>query len=210
MIKVLLADDHPVVRRGLRQILAETPDLLASGEASTVDEVRAAVQEQRWDVVVLDISLRGGNGIELISEIRRLRPEARVLILTVHPEDQYAVRAIRAGAAGFMNKESAPEKLTEAIRKIASGGRYVSPALAETLASVLAGDDGDEPHRRLSDREFEILKLLGSGKTVSEVAAELSLSVKTVSTHRTRILRKMNMTTSAQLTHYAVRNRLVL
>ena len=210
MIKVLLADDHPVVRRGLRQILAETPDLLASGEASSVDEVRAAVQEQRWDVVVLDISLRGGNGIELISEIRRLRPETRVLILTVHPEDQYAVRAIRAGAAGFMNKESAPEKLTEAIRKIASGGRYVSPALAETLASVLAGDDGDEPHRRLSDREFEILKLLGSGKTVSEVAAQLALSVKTVSTHRTRILRKMNMTTSAQLTHYAVRNRLVL
>jgi DNA-binding NarL/FixJ family response regulator len=210
MIKVLLADDHPVVRRGLRQILAETPDLLASGEASSVDEVRAAVQEQRWDVVVLDISLRGGNGIELIGEIRRLRPETRVLILTVHPEDQYAVRAIRAGAAGFMNKESAPEKLTEAIRKIASGGRYVSPALAETLASVLAGDDGDEPHRRLSDREFEILKLLGSGKTVSEVAAELALSVKTVSTHRTRILRKMNMTTSAQLTHYAVRNRLVL
>jgi two-component system, NarL family, invasion response regulator UvrY len=210
MIKVLLADDHPVVRRGLRQILAETPDLLASGEASSVEEVRAAVQEQRWDVVVLDISLRGGNGIELISEIRRLRPETRVLILTVHPEDQYAVRAIRAGAAGFMNKESAPEKLTEAIRKIASGGRYVSPALAETLASVLAGDDGDEPHRRLSDREFEILKLLGSGKTVSEVAAQLTLSVKTVSTHRTRILRKMNMTTSAQLTHYAVRNRLVL
>lgn len=210
MIKVLLADDHPVVRRGLRQILAETPDLLASGEASTVEEVRAAVQEQRWDVVVLDISLRGGNGIELIGEIRRLRPETRVLILTVHPEDQYAVRAIRAGAAGFMNKESAPEKLTDAIRKIASGGRYVSPALAETLASVLAGDDGDEPHRRLSDREFEILKLLGSGKTVSEVAAQLTLSVKTVSTHRTRILRKMNMTTSAQLTHYAVRNRLVL
>jgi two-component system, NarL family, invasion response regulator UvrY len=210
MIKVLLADDHPVVRRGLRQILAETPDLLASGEASTVDEVRAAVQEQRWDVVVLDISLRGGNGIELIGEIRRLRPETRVLILTVHPEDQYAVRSIRAGAAGFMNKESAPEKLTEAIRKIAAGGRYVSPALAETLASVLAGDDGDEPHRRLSDREFEILKLLGSGKTVSEVAAQLALSVKTVSTHRTRILRKMNMTTSAQLTHYAVRNRLVL
>jgi DNA-binding NarL/FixJ family response regulator len=210
MIKVLLADDHPVVRRGLRQILAETPDLLASGEASSVEEVRAAVQEQRWDVVVLDISLRGGNGIELISEIRRLRPEARVLILTVHPEDQYAVRAIRAGAAGFMNKESAPEKLTDAIRKIASGGRYVSPALAETLASVLAGDDGEEPHRRLSDREFEILKLLGSGKTVSEVAAQLTLSVKTVSTHRTRILRKMNMTTGAQLTHYALRNRLVL
>jgi two-component system, NarL family, invasion response regulator UvrY len=210
MIKVLLADDHPVVRRGLRQILAETPDLLASGEASTVEEVLHAVQEQRWDVVVLDISLRGGNGMELIGEIRRLRPETRVLILTVHPEDQYAVRAIRAGAAGFMNKESAPEKLTDAIRKIASGGRYVSPELAERLASVLAGEGGDEPHRALSDREFEILKLLASGKTVSEVAAQLSLSVKTVSTHRTRILRKMNMTTGAQLTHYAVRNRLVL
>jgi two-component system, NarL family, invasion response regulator UvrY len=210
MIKILLADDHPVVRRGLRQILAETPDLLASGEASTVEEVLTSVREQRWDVVVLDVSLHGGNGIELIGEIRRARPETRVLILTVHPEDQYAVRAIRAGAAGFLNKESAPEKLTDAIRKIASGGRYVSPALAETLASVLAGEAGDEPHQRLSDREFEILKLLASGKTVSEIAAQLSLSVKTVSTHRTRILRKMNMTTGAQLTHYAVRNGLVL
>ncbi len=209
MIRVLIADDHPVVRLGLRQILAESADIELGAEVGSAEEVRDAVRERRWDVVVLDISLPGGNGIELIAEIRRERPETRVLILTVHSEEQYAVRAIRAGAAGFLNKESAPEKLTEAIRKIASGGRYVSPQLAETLASLLAGESQGPPHERLSDREFEILKLLASGKTVSQVAEELSLSVKTISTHRSRILQKMGMKTNAELTHYALRNGLV-
>lgn len=209
MIKVLIADDHPVVRLGLRQILAESGDIHVGGEACSAEEVVQAVRGQRWDIVVLDISLPGGNGIELIADIRRERPEARVLILTVHSEEQYAVRAIRAGAAGFLNKESAPERLTEAIRKIASGGRYVSAELAETLASLLAGEARGQPHERLSDREFEILKLLASGKTVSQVAQDLSLSVKTISTHRTRILKKMNMKTNAELTHYAVRQGLV-
>ena len=209
MIRVLIADDHPVVRLGLRQILAESADSELGAEVGSAEEVRDAVRERRWDVVVLDISLPGGNGIELIAEIRRERPETRVLILTVHSEEQYAVRAIRAGAAGFLNKESAPEKLTEAIRKIASGGRYVSPQLAETLASLLAGESQGPPHERLSDREFEILKLLASGKTVSQVAEELSLSVKTISTHRSRILQKMGMKTNAELTHYALRNGLV-
>jgi two-component system, NarL family, invasion response regulator UvrY len=210
MIKVLIADDHPVVRLGLRQILAETRDIHVAGEASSVEEVNRVVQEQRWDVIVLDISMPGGNGIELVAEIRRARPETRVLILSVHPEEQYAVRAIKAGAAGFLNKESAPDKLTEAIRHIAAGGRYVSAALAETLASLLAGETSGQPHERLSDREFEILKMLASGKTVSQVAQELGLSVKTVSTHRTRILTKMNMKTNAELTSYAVRHGLVL
>lgn len=209
MIKVLVADDHVVVRRGLRQILAETPDIVVGGEAETPDEVRELVTREHWSAVVLDIKLRGGTGLDVLAWIRRERPQLPVLILTVYPEDQYAVRAIRAGAAGFLTKESAPEKLIEAVRKVADGGRYVSAELAETLASLLAGEAKGAPHERLSDREFEVMKLLASGKTVSEIAAELSLSVKTVSTHRTRILRKMNMRTNAELMHYAVRSGLV-
>jgi two-component system invasion response regulator UvrY len=209
VIKILIADDHPVVRRGLREMLAETTDIVVAGEAGTAAEVMRQVGEQRWDVIVLDISLPGGNGIELIGEIRKSRPTSRVLILTVYSEEQYAVRAIKAGAAGFLTKESAGEKLIEAIRRIAGGGRWISAELAETLASLVAGDASGLPHERLSDREFEILKMLASGRTVSQIAAALSLSVKTVSTHRTRILKKMEMGTNAELTHYAVRQGLV-
>jgi two-component system invasion response regulator UvrY len=209
MIKVLVADDHVVVRRGLRQILAETPDIIVSGEAETADEVVRLILAESWSAVVLDIKLRSGSGLELLAWIRRERPQLPVLILTVYPEDQYAVRAIKAGAAGFLTKESAPDKLIEAVRKVASGGRYVSPELAEALASIFAGEAKGLPHERLSDREFEIMKMLASGKTVSQVALELALSVKTVSTHRTRILKKMDMRTNAELTHYAVRGGLV-
>lgn len=210
MIKVLIADDHPIVRRGLRQIINESSDLVVGNEVASAADVMAEVAAQRWDVIVLDVSLPGGNGIELIGAIHKLRPEARVLILTGHPEDQYGVRAIRAGAAGFLNKESAPERLTEAIRKIAQGGRYLSASLAETLASLVAGQAHGEAHERLSDREFEVLKLIASGKTVSQIAQGLGLSVKTISTHRTRILKKMGLSTNAELTHYAVRRNIVL
>jgi two-component system invasion response regulator UvrY len=209
MIKVLVADDHAIVRRGLEQILADTPDIVAGGEAGTAQEVMKLVREQRWTAVVLDISLPGSTGLELLADIKREKPDLPVLILTAYPEEQYAVRAIRAGASGFLTKESAPEKLIEALRKVAGGGRYVSAELAETLASLLAGETSGAPHERLSDREFEVFKMLSSGKTVSQVAHELSLSVKTVSTHRTRILKKMEMKTNAELTHYAMRNRLV-
>jgi len=209
MIKVLIADDHPIVRRGLRQILEENSDILVGAEVGNAPDVIAAVRSERWNAIVLDISLPGGNGIDLIREIKKERPDARVLILTAHSEEQYAVRAIKAGAAGFLTKESAPDKLVEATRKIAQGGRYVSAELAETLASLLAGDNEGAPHEGLSDREFEILKLIGSGKTVSEVAVELGLSVKTVSTHRVRMLKKMDMKTNAELTHYAIKNGLV-
>lgn len=209
MIRVLVCDDHAIVRRGLRQILAETPDIEVAGEAATAAEVMRLVREQRFNVVVLDVNLPGGSGIDLLSEIRKEPNAPPVLILTVYPEEQYAVRAIRAGAAGFLTKESAPEKLIEAVRKVAARGRWVSAELAETLASVLAGEAQGAPHERLSDREFEVMKMLASGKTVSGVAQELSLSVKTVSTHRTRILAKMGMKTNAELTHYAVRNGLV-
>ena len=209
MIKVLVADDHAVVRRGIRQILTEEPDILVGGEASTAQEVRDLVRGQRWDAIVLDINLHGGNGLELLSELRRDNRDVRVLVLTVYPEDQYGVRAIRAGAAGFLTKESAPDKLIEAVRKIAGGGRYVGPELAETLASLVADESTGPPHQRLSDREFEVFKKLASGRTVSQVAEELGLSVKTVSTHRTRILKKMQMSTNAELTHYAVKNELI-
>jgi len=209
MIKVLVADDHAIVRRGLRQILAETEDIMVGGEAATAQEVRELLRGERWNALILDISLPGASGLGLLAEVHKEHPELPVLVLTVHSEDQYAVRAIKAGAAGFLTKESAPEKLIEAVRKVASGGRYVSAELAENLASFLAGETAGAPHERLSDREFEIMKMLGSGKTVSEVARELSLSVKTVSTHRTRILKKMGMKTNAELTSYAVRGRLV-
>jgi DNA-binding NarL/FixJ family response regulator len=209
MIKVLVADDHAVVRRGLRQILAETPDIHVAGEAITAQDVLRLVRAERWDVVVLDINLPGGNGLEVLAEIRKERPNLPVLILTVYSEEQYAVRAIKAGAAGFLTKESAPDKLVEAVRKLASGGRYVTAEVAEALASIVAGEGKGTPHERLSDREFEVLRMLASGKTVSQVAQELALSVKTVSTHRTRILQKMNMKTNAELTHYAVKNHLV-
>lgn len=209
MIKVLVADDHAVVRRGLRQILSETADILVAGEASTIPEVRQLVREQRWDVVVLDLNMPGGGGLVLLAELRRELPGVRVLILTVSQESQYAVRAIRAGAAGFLTKESAPEKLIEAVRKIAAGGRYVSAELAETLASLVAGEASGAPHERLSDREMEIFKMLAAGRSVSQVAQDLLLSVKTVSTHRTRILKKLDMRTNAEMTHYAIKNGLV-
>jgi two-component system, NarL family, invasion response regulator UvrY len=209
MIRVLVGDDHAIVRRGLRQILSETTDIEVAAEAGTAPDILKLVREQRFSVVILDINMPGGNGIDLVSEIRKEPNAPPVLILTVFPEEQYAVRAIKAGAAGFLNKESAPEKLIEAVRKVAARGRWVSPELAEALASALAGEGRGAPHERLSDREFEVMKLLASGKTVSQVAQMLSLSVKTVSTHRTRILSKMEMKTNAELTHYAVRNALV-
>jgi two-component system, NarL family, invasion response regulator UvrY len=209
MIKVLVADDHAIVRRGLRQILSETPDILVGGEASTVREVRQLVRDQRWDVLVLDLNLPDGSGIELLSELRGQNEGLRVLVLTVYPEEQYAIRAIRAGAAGFLTKETAPDRLIEAVRKVANGGRYISAELGETLASLVAGEADGVPHERLSNREFEIFKMLASGRTVSQAAEELALSIKTISTHRTRILKKMEMKTNAELTHYGMKNRLV-
>jgi DNA-binding NarL/FixJ family response regulator len=209
MIRVLIADDHAVVRRGLRQILSETPDILVGGEAGTANDVLHQVRDNRWDVLVLDVNMPGAHGIELLAEVRRIRPELPILVLTMYSEEQLALRVLKAGAAGFLNKESAPDKLVDAVRKVGTGGRWVSPELAETLASLVAGGSSGLPHERLTDREFEVLRLLASGKTVSQVAKELSLSVKTVSTHRTRILVKMSMKTNAELTLYAIKNGLV-
>ena len=210
MIRVLIADDHAVVRRGLRQILSDEGDIQVGGEAGTAAEARKLLAAQRWDVLVLDMQLGDASGLEVLGEVKRSYPSVAVLVLTMFTEEAFAVRVIRAGAAGFLTKQSAPEKLVEAVRKVASGGRWVSPKLAETLASLdAAGGELTAPHERLTDRELEVMRMLASGKTVSEVAKALCLSVKTVSTHRTRLLAKMSMRTNAELTHYAVKNGLV-
>lgn len=209
MIRVLIADDHAVVRRGLRELLAETPDIEVTAEAATAADALESVRKQPFDAVVLDLSLPGRGGLDLLSEIKAERADLPVLILTMHPEDQYAVRALKAGAAGYLTKESAPEVLVEAVRRAAAGGRYVSPALAEKLALHLDRAREREPHEALSDREFQVFRRLAGGRTVGQIAEELSLSVKTVSTYRTRILEKMGLQTNAELMQYAFRNKLV-
>jgi DNA-binding NarL/FixJ family response regulator len=209
VIRVLIADDHAVVRRGLREILNDADDIVVEGEASTGQEAIQLVAQTRFDIVVLDINLPGASGLEVLTEIRRVNPSLPVLILTMYSESQYAVRAMRSGAAGFLTKDSAPTLLVEAVRKISAGGRYVSSELGERLAAFVASEDPGEPHERLSNRELEVLKLLAAGLTVSQVAERLTLSVKTVSTHRARLLAKMEMKTNAELTRYAVQHRLV-
>jgi two-component system, NarL family, invasion response regulator UvrY len=209
VIRVLVADDHAIVRRGLRELLGETPDVEVAAEAATSSEALECVRRQPLDVVVLDLSLPGRGGLDLLADIKAERAELPVLILTVHPEDQYAVRALKAGASGYITKESAPEVLVDAVRRAAAGGRYVSPTLAEKLALYLDGARRCEPHEALSDREFQVFRLLAGGRTVGQIAEELSLSVKTVSTYRSRVLEKMGLRTNAELTQYAFRNNLV-
>lgn len=208
MIRVLVADDQPVVRTGLKEILARQQDIRVLGEADTSAEVCRLVAQKPWDVVVLDLSLTEGRGLEVLKEIKRERPKLAILILTVHPEEQFAVRALRAGASGYITKKAAPEELVSAIRRLAQGRRYVSPAVAEELVRALGNDSDEAPHQRLSDREYQVLRLLGSGKSVSKIAQELGLSVKTVSTYRTRILEKMGMESNAQLVHYVLQRHL--
>lgn len=208
-MKVLIADDHPVVRRGLRQLLADEYRDLLVGEAGDSGEVFKLAREHEWDIIILDISMPGTSGLEALKELKKERPKVPVLILSSHPEEQYAIRVLKAGASGYMSKETAPESLIEGIRKIIRGGRYVSPGVAELLVTSIGTDWERLPHENLSDREYAVLRLIGSGKTVGEIAGELSLSVKTVSTYRTRILEKMGMKTNAELTHYALKNALV-
>lgn len=208
-MKVLIADDHAVVRRGLIQLLTDEYPALSVGEARDAGEVLKLAREQNWDIIILDISMPGRSGLEVLKELRQQGPRVPVIILTSHPEEQYAIRVLKAGAAGYMTKESAPEHLIEGIRKVTGGGRYVSPRLAELLAASIGTDREKPPHESLSDREYRVLCLIGSGKTVGEIAAALSLSVKTVSTYRARLLEKMGMKTNAELTHYALKNGLV-
>ena len=209
MINVLIADDHTVVRQGLKQILSEDPQLSVVGEAADGNEVVTALETLSVDALVLDITMPGRNGLDVLKEVKRKWPTLPVLVLSMHPEDQFAIRILRAGAAGYITKERAPEELVGALRKVCSGGKYVSPQLAEKLA-VFIGDETTRPqHEKLSDREFEVLRMLALGKTVTEVAEELLLSVKTVSTYRSRVLEKMKMTSNADLTRYALQNGLI-
>jgi len=189
-VKVIIADDHPVVRQGLRQMLAVEQDLTVVGEARNGQEVVELSRRVPWEVAVLDYNMPGKNGLELIKELRQRYPGRAVLILSMYPEDRYAVRALKAGAAGYLTKESAPEELVSAIRKVAGGGRYVTPTLGEKLALELEDNRGKPLHETLSDREYQVMWMIASGKTVRQIADELFLSPNTVSTHRTRILRK--------------------
>jgi two-component system invasion response regulator UvrY len=209
MLRILLADDHAVVRHGVKQILADAYAGATFGEAPNAHELLELVGEQSWDIVVLDLNMPGGNGLEALKQIKLDHPQLPVLILSMYPEDQYAVRTIRAGAAGYLNKESAPEELVQAIHKILHGGEYISADVADELVQFARHEDGQPLHKHLSDREFQVLCLIASGKEVKEISSELGLSAKTISTYRARLLEKMNMKTNAELTHYAVQNELV-
>ena len=209
-LRVLIADDHPIVRRGLREILATEPQVTDVVEAAHPQQVLDLAQTSGCDVVVLDLGLPGRGGLEVLKQLRRDHPKLPVLILSMQPEEQYAVRALRAGAAGYLTKDSAPAKLLEAIDKVTTGGgRYISAAVAEQLAAGLTSDVTKPPQELLSDREYQVLRLIASGKTVGDIAEQLSLSVKTISSYRARILEKMGMSNNAELMLYAITNKLV-
>jgi DNA-binding NarL/FixJ family response regulator len=208
MIRVLIADDHAVVRRGLLQILEDEPDLTPIGEASTAGEVLAAVRRKAVDVLVLDIAMPGGGGLEVLRQLQAIRPELPVLVLSVHAEKQYAARALKVGAAGYLTKDSAPEELVEAIRRVGGGKKYINPSVAALLAHRLEAPH-EAPHAALSDREFQVMCLLASGNAVGDIAEQLSLSAKTVSTYRARILGKLQLDSTAGIIRYALERDLV-
>jgi len=209
MRKVLIVDDHEVVRDGVRKLLDEQPGAISCGEAGTPDEALRMVLADDWDAVVLDLSFAGKSGLEILKELKQVRPRLPVLVLTMHSEEQYARRVFKAGAAGFITKDSPRAELSRAIHKVMEGGKYLSPALAEKLIIDLGRGVDRPPDETLSDREFQVMRLIASGKTLSEIADLLSLSDKTISTYRARLMEKMGMRTNAELTHYAIHNKLV-
>jgi DNA-binding NarL/FixJ family response regulator len=208
-IRVFIADDHAIVREGLKQILADSRDIVVAGEAENGLDAIRLFPKSRCHVMLLDISMPDKNGIEVLKQIKKEYPDTQVLMLSMHREDQYAIRSLKAGAAGYLTKQAAPKELVVAIRQVASGQKYVSAALAQALAAQVGDDHATPVHDTLSDREYQTLTLIASGKTVSDIAQELSLSVKTVSEYRARLLVKMKLKNSAELTHYAIRNHLV-
>ncbi|MDD5062277.1 MAG: response regulator transcription factor [Candidatus Marinimicrobia bacterium] len=209
MINLLIVDDHPLIRQGLRQTFLDTDDIRVIDEAGDSASAIVKIQRNRYDAVILDISLPGRSGLDTLTQIKCLAPRLPVLILSIYPENQYAVRVLKAGADGYLTKESPPDELIQAIRKIVHGGKYVSPTLAEKLADNLADNNQTATHETLSDREFQTMLAIANGKTVKEIADELNLSVKTISTYRTRILRKMRLKNNAEIICYAVRQGLV-
>jgi two-component system, NarL family, invasion response regulator UvrY len=209
MKRILIADDHAVVRKGLKETLEEELGETTFGEATNGREVMAQIWKQKWDLVLLDIGMEGRSGLEVLEEIHDARPKLPVLILTMYDEAQFAVRALREGAAGYINKQSAPEELVIAVKKVIAGGHYVSATLAEQLAAVVQGGTNQPPHDSLSNRELEVMRLIATGKSLKEIADALSISVKTVGTYHTRLLDKMRMRSDVELTRYALRNKLV-
>ncbi len=209
MLRVLIADDHAILRRGIKQILAEIPSISAVDEATNGQEVLAKIAKGSYNLVLLDISMPGRSGLEVLKQLKAEKPGLPVLMLSMHPEEQYAVRALKAGASGYLTKESAPDELIAAVQKIIQGGKYVSASLAERFVSELSKPSEKALHQILSDREYEIMCMIASGKTVSEIGDQLALSVKTVSTYRARILFKMSMKNNAEITRYALENGLL-
>jgi len=209
MIRVLLADDHRIVRAGLKELLSETGDIAVAGEANDGTEALARIREGEYDVAVLDMSMPGRSGIDLIRQVKQEKPRLPILVLSMHSEEQYAVRALKAGASGYLTKESAADQLVTAIRRIAAGGAFVTPETAQRLALDLNGAAATAPHTLLSDREFQVFRFIAGGKTVSDIAKQLSLSVKTISTHKTRIMRKMGLANQTELIRYAIEHRLL-
>ena len=209
MIKVLIADDHPIVRQGLRQILANTPDMEVAGEAANAQETLEQVRARGWDVLVLDITMPDRSGFDILKELKHEQPHLPVLVLSIHAEEQFAVRVLKAGASGYLTKENAPAELVKAIRHVVGGGKYISSSLAETLVAGLDASSDRPRHKALSDREFQVMQMMAGGKTLTEIAAELSLSAKTVSTYRARLLEKMDLKTNAEIIRYAIENGLI-
>ncbi|HEU4645622.1 MAG TPA: response regulator transcription factor [Burkholderiales bacterium] len=208
-MKILIADDHPIVRHGVKQVLAEDPDMEIVAEARDGDEALRLARERDWDVAILDFSMPGRSGFDLLADLRREFPARPVIILSIHAEQMHAARVLRAGGAGYLNKSSAPQELARAVRKVAAGGRYVSAALAELLANDVAGDPSRALHEQLSDREYRVMWLLASGRQINEIARDMQLRPSTVSTYRTRVFQKLHLRNNAELVQYAVRNQLV-
>ena len=209
MIKILIADDHTIVREGLKQIIVNTAGMVVTGEAANGQETLDLIRKNNFDVILLDIAMPEKDGLAILKQLKREKIELPVLVLSMHPEEQYAVRVLKMGAAGYLTKASASDELIKAIRKISTGKKYISDSLAEKLALDLDIDTEKLPHEYLSDREFQVMCMIASGKTVTNIAEELSLSVNTISTYRVRVLDKLNMTTNSELTRYAIKNQLV-
>lgn len=207
-MKILIADDHAVVRRGLKEILEDHFPDLAVGEAATAPETLEAINRQPWDLLLLDLKMPGRGGLDVLHAVRQSHPRLPVLVLSMHPEEAYGARVLKAGAAGYLTKESAPQELVAAVRKVTAGGQYVSPALTESLVAALRAGTTEVTPDMLSDREFQVLALLGAGKTVKQISIELSLSIKTISTYRTRLLEKLRLRTTGELIHYAIQHGL--
>ena len=208
-IRIMIVDDHAIVREGLRRILAATPDLIVVGEAEDGLSALQQLEECKPDVVMVDISMPGMSGIELIGRIHQVRPEIAILVLSMHKEEQFAVRALKAGAAGYLTKDCAPEQLAQAIHQISSGGRFITPEVAEALANTIAPSLMETPHKQLSNREFQVFRMLATGKSINDIARDLSLSANTISTHKSRLMNKIGVDNNAELVHYAIKHQII-